>query len=130
MYYATTPHNDQPEQEYNMTMLTNHDATTADKPSIVRDALLGIIVSVGVGLLSSFVFVFVVLLFSGNAMASLNDAPLAPNEVGFTDLQHGSLLFKTQASGALYGINGGQPSNDDSNRLVVTISCCANIYHK
>jgi len=85
-----------------MTILTNQRLTTVTKSSIVRDALLGLMASVGVGLLSSLVFVLVVLLFSNEALADLNDEQPVPNEVGFSDVQQGSLLFKTQASGVFH----------------------------
>ncbi|NOZ54993.1 MAG: hypothetical protein GXP08_17955 [Gammaproteobacteria bacterium] len=46
-----------------MSMSSNQTLAAATKPSIVRDALLGLMASVGVGLLTSAVFVLVVLFF-------------------------------------------------------------------
>jgi len=92
-------------------MNNSHQAhvTAITKPSIVKDALVGLFTAIGIGLIASLVFVMVVMFFSSVAFAypqaqtTHSKAQGAnPDEVGLTDVQQGSLLFRTDKRGVFH----------------------------
>ena len=78
------------------------NVTATAKPSIVKDALVGMFTAIGVGLIASLVFVMVVMFFSSVAFAKPQAQTTSPAEVGLTDMHQGSLLFRTDKRGVFH----------------------------
>ncbi|WP_455201996.1 marine proteobacterial sortase target protein [Kaarinaea lacus] len=85
------------------------NVTATAKPSIVKDALVGMATAIGVGLIASLVFVMVVMFFSSIAFAKPQTQATHsilqgtnPAEVGLTDVHQGSLLFRTDKRGVFH----------------------------
>lgn len=85
-------------------MNNTHQAhvTATAKPSIVKDALVGLFTAIGIGLIASLVFVMVVMFFSSVAFAYPQTPTTNPAEVGLTDVHQGSLLFRTDKRGVFH----------------------------
>jgi len=85
-------------------MNTTHQAhiTATVKPNIVKDAFTGLITAIGIGLIASLVFISVVFLLSSTAFAYPQTPTTRPAEVGLTDVQQGSLLFRTDKRGVFH----------------------------
>ncbi|MGD8884450.1 MAG: marine proteobacterial sortase target protein [Gammaproteobacteria bacterium] len=78
------------------------NATVTGKPSIVKDACVGLLTAIGIGLVASMVFVAVVMALSSTAVANPRQENLHPAEVGLSDVQQGSLLFRTDRRGVFH----------------------------
>jgi Ca-activated chloride channel family protein len=85
-------------------MNNTHQAnvTATAKPSIVKDALVGMVTAIGVGLIASLVFVMVVMFLSSTAFAYPQAQATNPAEVSLTDVHQGSLLFRTDKRGVFH----------------------------
>jgi len=69
------------------------------KPSIAKDALVGLISAISIGFLVSVLLILVVLLLSTPSYANTNPKGA---EVGVSDVQQGSLLFRTDKPGVFH----------------------------
>ena len=87
------------EGEQLMNQLSHPPHLVNAKPSLAKDALLGLISAISIGLLVSLVLVFVVLLLSTPSYANSRD--IGP-DVGVSDVQQGSLLFRTDKPGVFH----------------------------
>ncbi|MGD8570534.1 MAG: marine proteobacterial sortase target protein, partial [Gammaproteobacteria bacterium] len=78
------------------------NGTVTAKPSIVKDACVGLVTAVGIGLIASMVFVAVVMLLSSPAFANPTHEAVNPAAVGLSDVQQGRLLFRTGERGVFH----------------------------
>ena len=78
------------------------NGTVTGKPSIVKDACVGLVTAIGIGLLASLVFVGVVMILSSTAFAYPAQEAVHPAEVGLSDMHQGSLLFRTDKRGVFH----------------------------
>lgn len=78
------------------------NGTVTAKPSIVKDACVGLVTAIGIGLIASLVFVAVVMMLSSPAFANPSHETVNPAAVGLSDVHQGSLLFRTAERGVFH----------------------------
>lgn len=79
--------------------MTNHTTTQAIKPNIVKDAMVGLMTSVGVGIIASVIFALVILFLSSNALANVPDNQYLSCDLQAVQVHQGIPLFSTRDKG-------------------------------
>ncbi|MCI0505062.1 MAG: marine proteobacterial sortase target protein, partial [Gammaproteobacteria bacterium] len=80
----------------------NVQVKASGKPNIAKDAFVGLMTAIGIGLIASLVFVSIVFMLSSTAFAYPQTPTPGPAEAGLSDVHQGSLLFRTGKRGVFH----------------------------
>lgn len=111
-----------------MKMPQNTQAVTAVKPSIFRDAMMGLMTSVGIGIIASVVFVLVILFLSSNALANVPGNQYSSGDTRPTHVHQGKYpLFDARNKGEV-DVAGSLADTDYFDQVkinIVSVNFCS-----